>query len=311
MAAATAARTPTARRACLHGNVRVEGGTEQFRGRLSADASDNKRLRGGPDGWTRHGDAVRRQQYAGRLEWPPTQAGSFWFDASAYRETDEQRYQYYARPTAVPQRKTEDIDRNRYTYGGQWRFGNGVRARLAGVAETYDTTTREYSNSFQTATRNSSQRTDHVSTQFDLPAWYPQLWQFGADFHREQLDQTVNGASELAGNAERRTGELYFQNDILFSETWEMVVLACAASRTRTSAAIRAEDGGAWQPAHNRGLEGRGARQLRPGLSRAEPQGAALSVRPQLARLHGHGQLQPQAGIVQQLPARRQAELAR
>lgn len=208
----------------LHGNVRVEGGTEQFRGRLSADALDNKGFAVDPDGWTRHGDAVRRQQYAGRLEWLPTQAGSFWFDASAYRETDEQRYQYYAPPNYVPQRKTEDIDRNRYTYGGQWRFDNGVRARLAGVAETYDTTTREYSNSYKTATRNSSQRTDHVSTQFDLPAWYSQLWQFGADFHRERLDQTVNGASELAGNAERRAGELYFQNDILFSETWEMVV---------------------------------------------------------------------------------------
>ncbi|HBD36653.1 MAG TPA: TonB-dependent receptor, partial [Cupriavidus sp.] len=61
---------------------------------------------------------------------------------------------------------------------------------------------------------------------FDMPAWYRQLWQFGGDFHRETLDQNVNGTSELAGkgSAERQAGELYLQNDILFNETWEMVV---------------------------------------------------------------------------------------
>ncbi|GAA7771892.1 TonB-dependent receptor [Cupriavidus metallidurans] len=210
----------------LHGNIRLEGGNEQFRARVTADALDNKGYAVEPDGWTRHGDKIRREQYAGRLEWLPSTAGSFWFDASAYRETDEQRYQYYAPPNYVPQRKTEDIDRNRYTYGGQWRFDNGVRARLAGVHETYDSTSREYSNGFQTATRNAAQQTDHVSAQFDMPAWYRQLWQFGGDFHRETLDQNVNGTSELAGkgSAERQAGELYLQNDILFNETWEMVV---------------------------------------------------------------------------------------
>jgi len=210
----------------LHGNVRVEGGTEQFRARISADALDNKGYAVDADDWTRHGDKVRRGQYAGRLEWLPTATGKFWLDASAYRETDEQRYQYYAPPNYVPQRKTEDIDRNRYTYGGQWGFANGVRARLAGVHETYDSTSREYSNGFQTATRDSSQQTDHVSAQFDMPAWYRQLWQFGGDFHRETLNQNVNGASELtgAGSAERHAGELYVQNDILFNDTWEMIV---------------------------------------------------------------------------------------
>ncbi|MDT6962842.1 TonB-dependent receptor [Cupriavidus sp. SZY C1] len=209
----------------LHGNVRLEGGTEQFRARISADGLDNKGFAVEPDGWTRRGDKIRREQYAGRLEWLPSQAGRVWFDASAYRETDEQRYQYYVPPRYVPQRKTEDIDRNRYTYGGQWRFDNGVRARLAGVHETYDSTSREYSNDFRTAERKSAQQTDHVSAQFDLPAWYRQLWQFGGDFHRETLDQSVNGTSELAGagSASRQSGELYLQNDILLSETWEVI----------------------------------------------------------------------------------------
>jgi outer membrane receptor for ferrienterochelin and colicins len=60
--------------------------------------------------------------------------------------------------------------------------------------------------------------------QFDMPAWRSQLWQFGADLHRERLNQTNNSVSELAGNAERRNGEVYLQNDILFSERWEMIV---------------------------------------------------------------------------------------
>lgn len=208
----------------LHGNVRLEGGSEQWRARVAADALDNKGFAVDADGWTRHGDAVRRQQYSGRVEWLPSTAGSAWFDASAYRETDEQRYQYFAPPNYVPQRKTEDITRNRFAGGGQYRFGNGVRARLAGVTERYDSTTNEFSDAARTATRASSQRTDHVSAQFDMPAWRSQLWQLGGDFHREQLDQTVNGQSELAGNAERRNGELYFQNDILFSDRWEAIV---------------------------------------------------------------------------------------
>lgn len=208
----------------LHGNARVEGGSEHWRARLAADALDNKGFAVDPDGWTRHGDAVRRQQYAGRLEWLPGAAGSLWLDASAYRENDEQRYRYYAPPRYVPQSKSEDISRKRFAAGAQWRFGNGVQARAAGMTEGYDSTTQEYSNDYRTATRASSQRTDHLSLQFDMPAWRSQLWQFGGDLHRERLEQTANNISELRGKAERSSAELYAQNDIFFNDTWEMVV---------------------------------------------------------------------------------------
>ncbi|CAG9170341.1 TonB-dependent receptor plug domain-containing protein [Cupriavidus pinatubonensis] len=207
----------------LHGNVRVEGGGEKWRARVTADAIDNKGFAVDSDGWTRHGDAVRREQYAGRVEWLPTPAGSFWLDANAYRETDEQRFRYYAPPVYVPQRKTEDISRDRFTGGGRWRFDNGLTARLAGVTEGYDSNTKEYSNGFQTATRKASMRTDHVSLQLDLPAWKSQLWQVGGDFHYETLNQTANGISELLGNASRTATELYVQDDIILSDTWEIV----------------------------------------------------------------------------------------
>ncbi|MCD2513895.1 TonB-dependent receptor plug domain-containing protein [Comamonas endophytica] len=207
-----------------HGNVRVGGGSQQWRASVAADVLDNKGFAVDPDAWSRQGDAIRREQYSGRLEWLPTPAGQFWLDASRYRETDTQRYTYFAPPTYVPQRKTEDITRDRLAYGGQWRFGNGVKTRLAGVTEDYDSATREYSNAVGTARRNSSQRTEHVSLQVDLPAWQRQLWQFGADVHRERLRQNANGISELARSAERTSHELFLQNDILFNDTWEMVL---------------------------------------------------------------------------------------
>jgi len=207
-----------------HGNVRVSGGNQHWRASVAADVLDNKGFAVDPDAWARQGDAIRREQYSGRLEWLPTPAGQFWLDASTYRETDTQRYSYFAPPNYVPQRKTEDITRDRLSGGGQWRFDNGVKARLAGVAEDYDSRTQEYSNAVGTARRASNQRTEHVSLQVDLPAWQRQLWQFGADLHRERLRQNANGISELARDAERTSHELFVQNDILFNDTWELVL---------------------------------------------------------------------------------------
>lgn len=207
-----------------HGNLRVSGGNAQWRASVAADVLDNKGFAVNPDAWSRQGDAIRREQYSGRLEWLPTSAGHFWVDASTYRETDVQRYEYFAPPSYVPQRKTEDITRNRLTYGGQWRFDSGVKARLTGLAEDYDSRSQEYSNQVGTASRASTLRTEHVSLQFDLPAWKRQLWQFGGDLHRERLKQNANGISELVGSAERTSQELFAQNDIIFNDTWEMVL---------------------------------------------------------------------------------------
>lgn len=210
--------------ASSHGNVRLSGGGEKWRASVAADVLDNKGFSIAPDEWARQGDAIRREQYSGRIEWLPTAAGSFWLDASSYRETDTQRYTYYAPPNFVPQRKTEDITRERLTYGGQWRFDNGVQARLAALVEDYTSRSHEFSSEVRTGNRAAALRTEHASLQFDLPAWRRQLWQFGADVHRERLHQSANGVSELASDAQRTSNELFVQNDILFNDTWEMVL---------------------------------------------------------------------------------------
>ncbi|GLS05738.1 TonB-dependent receptor [Chitiniphilus shinanonensis] len=209
-----------------HGQARVEGGGERWRVRLDADVVDDSGFSVNPDAWSRQGDASRREQYGGRLAWLPKPDSELWVEGSTYTEDDEQRYQYYAPPHYIPQRKTEYIERDRLAAGGNWRFDSGVNVQLKGLDERYDSTTREYSNDYPIARRESEQRTRHVSAQVDLPVWHRQLWQFGADWHGESLSQTSNGASELGGDGDvtRSSRELFAQNDIIFDDVWEMVL---------------------------------------------------------------------------------------
>ena len=179
-----------------------------------------------PEKWSRQGDASKRQQLTARAQWLPRKEGNFWVELGHYTEDDVQRYEYFVPPKYVPQRKTEDITRDRVTFGGDWKFDNGLRAEVKGVSERYDSQSREYSQNFQTATRASSQQKDHITTQLELPAWGHQLWMVGADWSRETLAQSSNGKPELgvAGRAERTSQELFLQNDIVVNDVWEVLL---------------------------------------------------------------------------------------
>lgn len=211
--------------ASRHARVRLDGGTEQWRYRLTGDALQDEGFAVDPSAWARQGDAVRRGQFGGRLEWLPTQSARFWVDASHYLEDDTQRFNYFAPPNNVPQSKDESIARDRVSWGARWAGERGLRAEVKGVSERYRSDSDTYSNEFLQQTRQARQRTDHVTAQVDLPAWHRQLWQFGADLHRETLGQSADGSSELAGGDVRRTShELFAQNDILFNDTWELLL---------------------------------------------------------------------------------------
>lgn len=207
-----------------HGQFRVEGGSETFRARVFADTLNKDGFASDPAEWSRQGDAIRREQYGTRLAWTPARQGELWVDGSAYKEADEQRYLYFAPPNYIPQRKTEHIDRQRISSGGSWRFANGLAAQLKVLDERYDSTSREYSNGFAGSERKAGQHINHASAQIDLPAWRQQVWQLGADLHRETLEQTLNGQSEVAGNAQRRSTELFAQNDIFATDALEVVL---------------------------------------------------------------------------------------
>lgn len=211
--------------ASRHARVRLDGGSAQWRYRLTGDILSDAGFAVDPSAWARQGDAVRRGQLGARLEWLPSASTRLWLDASRYQENDTQRFNYFAPPNNVPQSKDESIVRDRLTWGALWRGERGLRAEVKGVSERYDSGSDTYSNAFLQQSRQARQRTDHVTAQVDLPAWHRQLWQFGVDLHRETLGQSADGTSELVGgNARRASHELFVQNDILFNDTWELLL---------------------------------------------------------------------------------------
>lgn len=212
-----------------HARFGLSGGADTWRLGLSGDVLDDAGFGLKPELWTRQGDASRRVQLTGRAEWLPHagQTGQrFWLEAGRYSEDDVKRYEYFVPSKYVPQRKAEDITRDRVVLGSQWRFDNGVRWQTKAVGERYDSESREVSEGFQIAQRRSAQQTQHLTTQVELPAWGRQLWMLGADWHRETLNQTTNGNSELQlrGRAERTSHELFVQNDIVFNDDWELLL---------------------------------------------------------------------------------------
>jgi len=208
-----------------HGKLGLEGGGEQWRLRLSADLLDDKGFSVDPDAWPRQGDAIKRQQYALRGDWLPTASQRYWIEPSTYREDDTQRFDYYLPPTYVPRHKTEKITRDRVSGGGEWLFDNEARLQLSGVVERYDSHSDTYSSDWLITARHAEQNMSHATLQFDLPEWRRQRWQVGGDYHYEDLAQTNNGVSEFTrSKVDRRTFELFGQNDILFNDRWELVL---------------------------------------------------------------------------------------
>lgn len=209
-----------------HLHFNLGGGGEHWRLGLSGDLVDDAGFGLNPATYSRQGDASKRQQLAARGEWLASEQGGAWAEASHYTEDDTQRYNLYVPPVNVPQRKLESITRDRLSGGANWRFANGVRAKVSGVDESYDSQSTGYSNSVLATNRTSRQRMQHLGTQFELPAWGRQLWMVGTDWHHETLAQTSNGASELgvAGRAKRSSTELFLQNDILLSDHWEVLL---------------------------------------------------------------------------------------
>ena len=119
-----------------HGRFNLGGGGETWRLALSGDSMDGDGFGLDPEKWSRQGDASKRQQLTARAQWLPRKEGNFWVELGHYTEDDVQRYEYFVPPKYVPQRKTEDITRDRVTFGGDWKFDNGLRAEVKGASVT-------------------------------------------------------------------------------------------------------------------------------------------------------------------------------
>lgn len=218
----------SAKPASRHGQFLIEGGSEQWRLRATADVLDDDGFTTDRDGWTRQGDDVRRQQYALRADYLHSARQQYWIEGSTYREDVVQRSLGETKPPyyIAPQvRKNEHIKRNRLNGGAQWKLDSGLGLQLKGVAERYDSTSQSWTADTLTTDREARQDMRHVTAQVDLPRWRNQLWQIGADYHHETLKQTNNGIAEFTnGKVKRSSNELFVQNDIFLNDTWELLL---------------------------------------------------------------------------------------
>lgn len=203
----------------------LQGGSGQLRGRLAYDRLGDDGFSVDPAGWTRQGDRIRREQLTGRLFWTLRPGTEFTAELGRYEENDLQRFTTFAPPRRIPQDKTEDIDRNRLVLGARHRLEHGSVVNLRGLDERYRAHSTTHSNGVATIDRFLRSRLGHLSLQWDLPPLPGQTWQLGADLHRERVEQTQNGASELVGNGavRRNSRELYLQGDIFLTSAWELV----------------------------------------------------------------------------------------
>lgn len=209
--------------ALRHLLIATDGGNEHWRWRVAGDTLRDDGFSDQPSQWPLRGDRIGRDQFLGRLEWLPIRDTRLYAEASTYREDDEQRYNLLAPPRLVPQRKTEEVRRNRVLLGGD-TLVRGWRARAAFVDEGFTSDSVGLSNEVPVTTRTAEMDLQHLSLQLDAPVWRRQIWQVGLDWHRDTLAQWVNGVSETVGNGnvDRRSFEAWLQGEWLYADDGEL-----------------------------------------------------------------------------------------
>lgn len=211
--------------AVRHLLMATDGGNEHWRWRIAGDTLRDDGFSEAPDQWPLRGDRIGRDQFLGRLEWLPVRDTRLHVEGSSYRETDQQRYDLLAPPRLVPQRKTEEIRRDRLRVGGD-TLVRGWRGRAAFVDEGFESDTEGRSNDVPVTTRRAEMDLQHLSLQLDAPLWRRQLWQLGFDWHRDTLAQWANGQSETGrdGAVQRRSVEAHLQGEWLHADDGEVAL---------------------------------------------------------------------------------------
>lgn len=208
-----------------HEKIQIDASNGTLKGRIIADQLDSKGFAVNPEQYARQGDAQKRQQYSIYTAWQPNQDFNIWADFNHYTEKDEQRSLVFITPSYKPQFKLEDIERDRFSAGSQFKLLDKINVDLKAVHETYETVSTQTTDGYLSALRNSQQNNTHLSTQFSFPEWHQQNWQLGYDWHEEKLKQSNNGKFEMqGGEVSRDRHELYLQNDIKVNNKFDTVL---------------------------------------------------------------------------------------
>ena len=196
--------------------VQVEGGTPALRMRLAADQINDDGFKLHPQDWAQPGDLSRRQQYAAELNWQAAPALSVQLNHNRYQEDDESRYEYYAAPSYIDQRRTEDIERIRSSVDAGYVWEHAGALSVSALDERYSSHSVSHSQAAVVTDRRAHIDQQQWSVQWDAPRWKKQLLSIGIEQRHESLRQQSNGRSELqgAGEVRRRGDDVFVQNHI-------------------------------------------------------------------------------------------------
>lgn len=208
-----------------HEKIVIDAGQGAFKGRISADQLGNDGFAVDPSKYPRQGDEQRRQQYGLYAAWQPSDQTLLWADLNHYQENDQQRNNVFVPPKYLPQYKSEDIERQRYSAGAQLSLWDKYQLELKGLHETYRSDSEQTTDGYLSALRHSDQQNNHLSAQLNFPKWHRQNWQVGYDWHEDTLAQDNNGKFELQGGKVANTRhEFYAQNEIKWRDNFDVVL---------------------------------------------------------------------------------------
>lgn len=208
-----------------HEKIVIDAGQGAFKGRISADQLSSDGFAVDPSLYPRQGDQQRRQQYGVYAAWQPSDQTLLWADVNHYQENDQQRSNVFIPPKYLPQYKSEDIERQRYSTGAQLTLWDHYQLELKGLHEIYRSDSAQTTDGYLSALRRSEQQNNHFSSQLNFPEWRRQNWQVGYDWHEDTLDQDNNGKFELQGGKVANTRhEFYAQNQIKWRDDLDVVL---------------------------------------------------------------------------------------
>lgn len=226
-----------------HAGLRLEGGTDQFRLRLTGDQRERAGIDPEPENWARPGDATNRQQFDLRGEWHPSPGGAFHLQAGRFQEDIDSRYELTLPGRTVPQSRQEDVTRDRYQGGGHWHWRNGISLRGQMLEEQLSIDTIKQANEQRFDDRDADIGLGQYSLHTDIPLPAGQHLQVGADLRNEDLRQIQDGASELDGaRVERSSQELWSQITLTPPPGWSNTFLPLRSDNTELLLGVRGQD---------------------------------------------------------------------
>lgn len=218
----------TAQIAQHHANAVLEGGAKQLTAKFSADMRNTEGFSATPEDWARQGDKSQRNQYTLQLNYQPQTGSYISLQTQVFNEEDKQ---WLPEEHQLLPNKEEDIKRTRFNLNAGHLFTNSSGLSFKGLTETYTSDSFKQNLGFVPYDQRKMRLETHLAgVQLDLPPNFLGLTNhqlmLGADFRKEELSQTKDGAAEIgtAGKADRTNYEVFFQDDYFFSAKGELLL---------------------------------------------------------------------------------------